>query len=48
MDELVSLSEKVTDFDQSLASDEEVGIKLNTYMKRMTAEPKYKVEVKKV
>ena len=47
MDELVSLSEKVTEFDQSLASDEEVGIKLNTYIKRMTAEPKYKVEVKK-
>ena len=47
MDELVSLSEKITDFDQSLASDEETGIKLNTYMKRMTAEPKYKVEVKK-
>ncbi len=47
MDELVSLSEKITDFDQSLASDEEVGIKLNTFMKRMTAEPKYKVDVKK-
>ena len=47
MDELVSLSEKITDFDQSLASDEETGIRLNTYMKRMTAEPKYKVEVKK-
>ena len=47
MDELVSLSERITDFDQSLASDEEVGIKINTYMKRMTAEPKYKVEIKK-
>ena len=47
MDELVSLSEKIVEFDQSLAPDDEVGIKINTYMKRMTAEPKYKVEVKK-
>jgi Family of unknown function (DUF5312) len=47
MDELVSLSEKITDFDQSFASDEEVGMRLNTYMKRMTAEPQYKSQVKK-
>ncbi len=47
MDALVSLSEKVTNFDQSLASDEELGIKLNTYMKRMAADPKYKLQVKK-
>ena len=48
MDELVSLSEKIVDFDQSLASDEEVGMKLNTYMKRMTAEAKYKTDVKRI
>ena len=47
MDELVSLSERVTFFDQSLASDEELGIKLNSYMKRMAGDPKYKIEVKK-
>jgi hypothetical protein len=48
MEELIALSERIMQFDQSLAADEDVGAKMNTFLKRMTSDPKYKTEIKKL
>ncbi len=48
LEALVSLSDKIIQFDNSLASDEDVGVKMNSYMKRMASDQKYKIEIKKL
>ena len=48
MEELIAISDRIMQFDQSLAADEDVGTKMNIYLKRMTSDPKYKTEIKKL
>ncbi|MCL2294018.1 MAG: DUF5312 family protein [Spirochaetes bacterium] len=47
LEALMSLSEKIIQLDNSLGSDGEVGGKINSFMKRMSADPKCKIEIKK-
>ncbi len=48
MEELISISDRIMQFDQSLGSDEDTGAKMNTFLKRLTSDPKYKPEIKKL
>ena len=48
LEALISLSDKIVHFDNSLAVDADVGSKINSYMKRMASDQKYKVEIKKI
>ncbi|MDX9800723.1 MAG: DUF5312 family protein [Spirochaetia bacterium] len=48
LEELIAVSDRILEFDQSLAADEDVGAKMNTFLKRMTSDPRYKGEIKKL
>ncbi|MCL2481138.1 MAG: DUF5312 family protein [Spirochaetaceae bacterium] len=48
LESLLSLTDKLIQLDNSLGTDSEVGGKLNSYMKRMVSEPKYKADIKKI
>jgi len=48
LEELIAVSDRILEFDQSLAADEDIGAKMNTFLKRMTSDPRYKGEVKKL
>ena len=48
LEEIISVSDSIMQFDQSLAADEDTGAKMATFLKRLTSEPKYKSEIKKL
>lgn len=48
VDDLLKVSDSVLAFDDSLAFDVDVGAKINSFMKRIGANPKYKTEIKKM
>ena len=48
LEEIISVSDSIMQFDQSLSADEDTGAKMATFLKRLTSEPKYKSEIKKL
>lgn len=48
VDDLLKVSDSVIALDDSLAFDADLGVKINSFMKRITANPKYKADVKKI
>jgi len=48
LESLIALSDKLIQLDNSLGTDAELGSKINSYMKRMSSDPKCKAEIKKI